>query len=328
MDSTTPVSSLPPQFYNLPSNNLDAINKLISQTDILLQKSNRFYSFISDLPSEEFSTSSRHRWGPWGHWGRHHHHWDFRLGQSSAIVGDFSSGVFRHASFASSSNHSSTDQTIPLDVSKPSNIWAFPVPSSDKADTCRDLQGKGVWTRDGVWRCLFPNGLNAKTRLDNEANRSEVVFADYGAYLDWKRRMKSMIRERTIGVQQNEYPQQQQQQQTHHVCTNHQQHEKQNDWVGQNSSFDTPKQNSYSDQAIVAEVTFRETYKKPDGTFETKETIKKNFKNGNSTTVERIHSAPDISTSSTLPNSNVNSSSVQSQIDSSESGSGGWFWKR
>lgn len=111
---------------------------------------------------------------------------------------------------------------IDLDESKPSDLVSFPIPSTRKYTKCKELKGQSVWTREGVWRCLFPKSMSDSSQLSqalhkssnipsqssggilgaltttDEASRAEelqqhYVFSDFTSYLDWKSEIRKAI---------------------------------------------------------------------------------------------------------------------------------------
>lgn len=71
------------------------------------------------------------------------------------------------------------------------NLWAYPVPSFRQYNKCVDNNGVSAWSRDGVWRCLFPSS-EAELDFDGK-NVSDPAdrrwFKDYSVFLDWRRAM-------------------------------------------------------------------------------------------------------------------------------------------
>ncbi|ANB11079.1 Mpm1p [Sugiyamaella lignohabitans] len=89
------------------------------------------------------------------------------------------------------------------DCRKDSKMWGYPVPSQRQYDKCIENNGTSVWSRDGVWRCLFPESnanpmaiANAKdvaasaSASSGSSLENHQWFTDYSVYLDWRRAMR------------------------------------------------------------------------------------------------------------------------------------------
>lgn len=190
----------------------------------------------------------------------------------------------------SNAGYATDDTSVPLDTTKPDNIWAFPVPSTKQYQRCKDLQGTSVWTRQGVWRCLFPQSQNL---LENELNKpvsdtGRQIFGDYNAFLDWKVYMRR-LKEEKIEKQREELQRKWQE--------NREKYAQAVETTVSKTGEDSP------DKKVVSSSVSTHSYTKDDGTFETKKTVKKWYEDGTSSTVETVSNGPDTDSPS------------------------GWFWK-
>lgn len=209
------------QYSSIPVDEaqIKPMNNLVDFTDRSVDRTFRFFSkFFSDYEESwaEGLDNTTCSFPPWReHWKEHRDRkWGcrrkcnreeggevYKLGQSPSLVG----GLNGDNSAWQLSGNNSLDPTnsIPLDKSKPSNLWAFPVPTTKQHDKCEELNGQGVWTREGVWRCLFPlDNLQVQRQVqigsaDSKAPTSErKLFGDYTDYLDWKSAIRKAMREK------------------------------------------------------------------------------------------------------------------------------------
>lgn len=266
------------------NNNNKSVQSVIQSTDVFLEKSSHFYSkFLSDHP-EPWAPESEYKWGRgWGHCGKWHHN---KLGKHPETVGYLNA----NGNWDLGNGH-----VIELEKTKQTNLWAFPVPSSAQDQRCRDLEGNGVWTRESVWRCLFP--VN-KQQLEHELERSKNngsdgrLFGDYTDYLNWKASMRKATQyynqETRKFVQSTEAKTER---------------DSSNDWKVQDAWHQARSEDSDVKQAlknnfepsvdnekVISTVSSTETFKRPDGTLETKHIVKNEYADGSTTTIERVTS--------------------------------------
>ena len=265
----------------MTSNNDQSIQRVTASTHNFLQKSSHFYSkFLSDYADPWMPENEHKRCRGWGPGGRWHHN---KLGQHPEVVGYLDGNANWDLG---------NGNVIELDKTKQTNIWAFPVPSSVQDQRCRDLGGKGVWTRESVWRCLFPTD---KRRLEYELEKSKDgnvegrLFGDYTSYLDWRAGMKKATQY---------YTQQQQQKYSSptkavngYDNTWKAQDEKHQSYFSNSALGHTSEPNfdpSMNGENVISTISSTETFKKPDGTLGTKHIVKKEYADGSKTTTERI----------------------------------------
>lgn len=205
------------------------------------------------------------------------------------ILGGTKNGSSDYQDVWSNTGYATDDTSVPLDTTKPGNIWAFPVPSTKQYQRCQELKGTSVWTRQGVWRCLFPQSQNL---LDHELNKpvtdtGRQIFGDYNTFLDWKVHMRK-LKEEKIEKQRQELQRQWQE--------NRDKYAEAVETTVSKTGDDSP------DKKVVSSSVSTTSYTKEDGTFETKKIVQKWYEDGTSSTVETVSNGP-------------------------EAGSSGWFWK-
>lgn len=91
---------------------------------------------------------------------------------------------------------------------KTTGYWAYPSPSSEVYDACKEKSGLSVWDEQGYWRCLFPRSqipveklgkvLTKEDVLQDVNNEKGLFFQDFNKYLDWKSNMKKALREEKL----------------------------------------------------------------------------------------------------------------------------------
>lgn len=122
------------------------------------------------LFAREFDNDDKHPW---------HRHWRRRCGKNQENL----SSVFQieGATYTSANDSfggelgidaASNQEFINLDQSKPKDLYAYPVPSGRQYSQCKAYRGTSLWTREGVWRCLFPASSEDQSRLDSALGRS------------------------------------------------------------------------------------------------------------------------------------------------------------
>lgn len=171
---------------------------------------------------------------------------------------------------------SEPESQLLLDTSKPSNMWAYPVPSTKQYADCKELQGKSVWTREGVWRCLFPQD---QLKLDQELrkpNTERRLFGDYITYLDWKTGMRKALLEKR----------------------QHEREQLKAEWEKEQHVFANPKYISQAEaekngKKVISSSISTETLSKEDGSFETKKVVQKWYDDGTSSIAENISNSKD-----------------------------------
>jgi hypothetical protein len=267
----------------MTNNNDQSIQSVITSTDHFLQKSSHFYSkFLSDY-AEPWTPESERKWcRGWGHGGRWHHS---KLGQHPEAVGHLD---------VNANWDLGNGQVIELDKTKQTNLWAFPVPSSAQDQRCRDLGGDGVWTRESVWRCLFPAD---KRRLQHELEKAKNgnvegrLFGDYTDYLDWKAGMKKATQYYT---QQQRYGPSAETKTVNDYDNNWKAQDEKYQFRSSDSALEHISQSNFdqnmSGEKVISTISSTETFKKPDGTLGTKHIVKKEYADGSTTTTERITS--------------------------------------
>ncbi|ODV61646.1 Mpm1p ASCRUDRAFT_24161, partial [Ascoidea rubescens DSM 1968] len=77
-------------------------------------------------------------------------------------------------------------------------LWAYPIPSTNIYNVCKEKSGLSVWDEKGVWRCLFPKAIIPETEFavskedvlsNTYDNNKYKFFQDYTKYLDWRLHM-------------------------------------------------------------------------------------------------------------------------------------------
>lgn len=182
---------------------------------------------------------------------------------------------------------SDVETKLGLDERKPNDeLWAYPVPSVKQYEACRELeqtQGAiGVWTREGVWRCLFPKNkrqFEANLALPlvgsgtQEKEKDErYVFGDYRAFLDWK----SGFRRAMLAQRRRE-------------------RELESAWTNPNTLTTTTTTGGSEEDGkkVVATSIHTETYTTSAGAVETKRTVKTTFADGTTKLTETTSNSAD-----------------------------------
>lgn len=275
-------------------------------------------SWTTSSPLEDsYDGSDRfQRWGhsPWSYCGRRGRDAAFGADQSTFQI----EGTKRNDLFLSSSENSnlSNNEIIDLDPSKPKNLWAFPVPSSKQYEQCKKLEGTSVWTREGVWRCLFPSSSLDKSRLDSALKKSTQLsssskfdsptnelainsvhaFPDFTSYLDWKSQIRKAIQvkeERELAEWQDNFNRQ--------LSVTRGSEER------QHPAFISEEEAIKQNKNVVSSSVSSSTITKGDGTLETRKIVKKCYSDGTASVTENVSTSND----------------QNSRNDSSS----GWFWK-
>lgn len=172
-----------------------------------------------------------------------------------------------------------SEPEIALDTSKPTNIWAFPVPSTKQYAQCKELEGQSIWTREGVWRCLFPqNNQQLEQELQMQPSEDRKLFADYTSYLDWK----TAFRKAMAAQRQRERQELKQQ------------------WEKERELYANPKYISQTEaeksgKRVISSSVSSETISKEDGSLETKKVVQKWYEDGTSSVTETVSTSPDQS---------------------------------
>lgn len=207
---------------------------------------------------------------------------------------------------------------LPLDTTKPTNIWAFPVPSTKQYANCKELNGTSAWTRDGVWRCLFPQ---SQAQLDQELQLSRTpttsssssllsfnkpaaatseeaadadkrrLFPDYTSYLDWKVIARKALAEKRVRERD-----QWDQNERHRLSPPS--HDDPRKAIVHVSEAEAEK----NGKRIISSSVSSETVTKDDGTLETRKVVQKYYDDGTSSVTENVY-------------------------NSKQKDSRGWFWK-
>lgn len=191
---------------------LRPISNLVATTDRMLDRSfhwvtNRWFSSYDKNWTGDFEDTFASSF-PTYFWGQrerfkdscHRGSWNSKkLGQNPEIVG----GVSEDGSswILGGSGPDGSKEAIALDRTKPTNLWAFPVPTTSQHDKCKELEGQGVWTPEGVWRCLFPldkRQVEVQTNKGKPGSGAKLedrkLFGDYTAYMDWKSAIRKAMR--------------------------------------------------------------------------------------------------------------------------------------
>lgn len=180
------------------------------------------------------------------------------------------------------------ENVLPLDETKPSHLWAYPVPSTKQYSQCQDLGGNSVWTREGVWRCLFPASqadLDAELRKPKDERR---LYGDYTGFLDWKagmRRAMLAARAKERAEQEKNQPQRQMS----------------SLWSGK-PKYISESEATAAGKRIVSSSISSETITKDDGSLETKKVVQKWYDDGTTSKTEEVSNSVDKTS--------------------------GWFWKK
>lgn len=176
-----------------------------------------------------------------------------------------------------------------------SNLWAYPVPSFRQYNKCMENNGVSAWSRDGVWRCLFPNSVQ-DLDFDGTQTASEDRrwFKDYSVFLDWRR---AMYVAQLTKVQQELDAKKQQRQQSFESSDWKQPFGSSSKDVKYVSESEAEKQG----KRVISSSIVSETVSQEDGTLQTKQRIKKWYDD--------------------------NTVSVTETTDAKPQDSKGWFWK-
>ncbi|VVT57186.1 uncharacterized protein SAPINGB_P005577 [Magnusiomyces paraingens] len=215
-------------------------------------------------------------------------------------------------------------QTIELDQSKPRNLWAFPVPSTRQYDNCKELQGTSLWTREGVWRCLFPKSSSDQARLDQALEKSKnadyasasnttdpstsstltetQVFSDFTTYLDWK----SAVRKAIAAKRRLERAEWQKQFDSQFGDKSPQQYQS-GQLTTSSPKFITEEEAKAQNKKVVSSAYSSTTVTKDDGSLETRKVIEKWYDDGTASVTEKINNSPNDG--------------------KGNDGTSGWFWK-
>lgn len=201
---------------------LRPISNLVEFTDRTLEHSfrwigHRWFSNYGEIWTDDFDETVGSSFPSrfWGNrekskengerWCHRHRDWKNglatnKLGANAPIVGGISKDGANWE--LGGAGPDGRQEVIALDRTKPTNLWAFPVPTTSQHDKCKELEGKEVWTREGVWRCLFPMD---KRQVDYQVQKGSPssgassedrkLFGDYTAYLDWKSAIRTAMRE-------------------------------------------------------------------------------------------------------------------------------------
>jgi hypothetical protein len=180
-------------------------------------------------------------------------------------------------------------------------MWGYPVPSMRQYDRCKENDGVSVWSRDGVWRCLFPNVSDAKEQLKNldiDGNNGTRLedqqwFSDYSFYLDWRRAMRK--------AEEAKREQEWQRSKQHYDSLWSDKPTEQKSKVPTKyvSELEAEKQG----KNVISTSVVSETVSREDGTLETKRIVKKWYDDDTVSVSETVNTG--------LDNDNK----------------GGWFWK-
>lgn len=179
------------------------MNSMIDFTDRTLDKTFKFVSrFLSESGEPWPDKSTHQREGHWcrrRRWGQEREIETTKLGQNSGLSGYVSNDAWHLG--GNSQSASDPNNIIPLDRTKPTNLWAFPAPTTAQHDKCKELDGQSVWTREGAWRCLFPldkRQVEHQVQLSSGSSNSSLddrkLFGDYTDYLDWKSGFRKAMR--------------------------------------------------------------------------------------------------------------------------------------
>lgn len=169
-----------------------------------------------------------------------------------------------------------SDHEVPLDTTKPRNLWAYPVPSTNQYAKCKDMNGTSVWTREGVWRCLFPQSANLLGLELNKSTEKEnrQLFGTYNGYLDWKVYMRKLEQEKA----------------------NLRREELQKQWQENHARFSTSSEATPDNGKVVTSTQVStSTYTKEDGSLETKKVVQKWYSDGTTSTIETVSNGKDDS---------------------------------
>lgn len=321
---------------------LRSITKMVDFSDRTISKTSHFMArFLSEY-TDNWNDDACRTGGFRERFHRHREAWGrhracggdtTKLGQNPELAGGFSADKSTWQLGGGSGGES-----IPLDKSKPTNLWSYPVPTTAQHDKCAELSGDGVWTREGVWRCLFPLD---KRQIDNEVQKGSAnaplsqqkLFGDYTDYLDWKSGIrKAMSKQQELDravarmeqekLQERAEAQKQAQRQAleerwQRSSERVEPYQQQNRWdqsAAQNPSRPVKERweaaapvNAKSGKSIASTSTTSETTTKPDGSLETKQVVQTWYKDGTSSVSERI--------------------TTGAQKASDGSNASGWFWK-
>lgn len=316
--------------YNIPGFMRDRANEY-------LDKAAAYYNGNTE-PQDRNTDNESRRHRPWGHGNCH-----WRKPRNRQIKGDVfqieGPGVpetkDRYGNGISTFSDNGA-QFINLDRSKPKDLQASPVPSGAQYEKCKGLDGTSVWTKEGVWRCLFPasnsdqraldaalvktkinspnyfatkDGKITTTAMGNSSNEkiltSAQVFPDFGTYLDWKSGVRNALRENYFHSRTMEKPSgvnrihdaRHDTPKTAPVSNVSEQDTK-------HGSFDQDLKNQSKKVTSTSFIT--STITKEDGSLETKEIMKKWYSDGTTSTTENIKN---------------------SRVPEHERESSGWFWK-
>lgn len=228
------------------------------------------------------SPSSSSSFDDW--WNKTDHVMDQAMGRVSSLISPLTNEEWFNNMFHIKFDYESKNAN---------SLWAFPVPSARQYERCKEADGKSVWNKDGVWRCLFPND-------ENYSKVNGDYFKDYTGFLDWRRQMKlAMVEERNKRRKEKE-EQWSQWQQTNDNSSATGSSNNNNSGVKYISATEAEKQG----KKIISSSILNETVTKDDGSIETKQVVKKWYDDGTTSMTESI-------------NNNNNHGD----------GKNGWFWK-
>lgn len=264
--------------------------------------------------------------------------------------GNFSSDSFQIGGDSVDNNGvaaaTTPSQFIALDPSKPKNLWAFPVPNDRQYEKCKELEGTSLWTRDGVWRCLFPSSASEQSRLnqalDNSkhadfsaqvanskaggetpdigAIREAQVFPDVSIYLNWKTAIRKAIQAKRA-QERAEWQKQfdsrfqnrgygENQGQLTQAPSQSSETPQQQQQQQQQPKFISEEEAHAQNKKVVSSAYSSSTFTKEDGSLETRKVVEKWYDDGTTSVTER-----------------VSNSANHNDDTRSSSSSSGWFWK-
>lgn len=280
---------------------------------------NKALSAFDDEGNLEDGSHTQRPWG-FGPWGRaRRSQIDGNTFQVEGLPVSNSSEGFGQLTTANSSD--SNAQVINLDESKPKNIYSYLVPSGPQYEQCKELDGTSVWTKEGLWRCLFPASSNDQHVLDAALSRSKAngpnfflpkskaslvasnssneellkstqVFPDFSTYLDWRSGVRKALREnhsRARAEWKSKFDKNVKlfgNQSDGVVTTSDPGHLSKTKYITEEEAEQQNKQ-------IVSSSFASSTVTKDDGSLETKEVVKKWYSDGTASVTESVKNSKD-----------------------------------
>lgn len=312
------ISSIYSNYHDSVEDTLStAIPTVLKETsDELFRKTNDWFSDFDRISRENFGESITERASKWyekgGEFGDRL--WPELFGPRFGPLTQIQIGL------KSIGNNQFEPIKIDLDESKPTDLVSFPIPTTRKYTECKELKGQSVWTREGIWRCLFPkssldksqlsqaldkassissqssNGiLGALTSSDKSNNVDELqqyyVFPDFTSYLDWKSEIRKAM-EYKLKQDRKKYSDVYPEDSTSRAITP----------IRNNTSYISEEEAEKLGKKVVSSCIESRTITTENGDLETKKVVRKWYDDGTASISEYVNTTPKESS--------------------------GWFWKR